>query len=225
MPGAIAHQLYGAALEGPDQAYPMLIRELVPTGLRGFILAALAGAVISTLASVLNSASTLFTMDLYRRFFGKDASQAELVAVGRAVTVLALALAAVLATSPFLKGVVFTFSQEFQGYISPGIVAAFVVGFVVPKAPPLAGLAALVLSAPIYGLLAWAWPDVAYLHRMVATLVVLLLVMAAITAVRPLKEPRRLPVREGFDMRPFRPALAGGVVVILAVIVFFWVFR
>jgi SSS family solute:Na+ symporter len=197
----------------------------VPTGLRGFILAALAGAVISTLASVLNSASTIFTMDLYRRFFRKDAPQAELVAVGRGVTVLALALAAVLATSPFLKGGVFTFIQEFQGYVSPGIVAAFVFGFVVPKAPPLAGLAALVLSAPVYGLLAWAWPDVAYLHRMVATLVVLLLVMAAITAVRPLQKPRRLPVREGFDMRPSRPALAGGVAVIVAVLVFFWVFR
>ena len=72
MPGAMAHQLYGAAIERPDQAYPMLIRELVPTGLRGFILAALAGAVISTLASVLNSASTLFTMDLYRRFVRKE---------------------------------------------------------------------------------------------------------------------------------------------------------
>ena len=91
MPGAVAHQLYGAALERPDQAYPMLIRELVPTGLRGFILAALAGAVISTLASVLNSASTLFTMDLYRRFFRKEAGQGELVAVGRVTTVLALA--------------------------------------------------------------------------------------------------------------------------------------
>jgi hypothetical protein len=60
---------------------------------------------------------------------------------------------------------------------------------------------------------------------MVATLVVLLLVMAAITAVRPLQKPRRLPVREGFDMRPSRPALAGGVAVIVAVLVFFWVFR
>jgi SSS family solute:Na+ symporter len=60
---------------------------------------------------------------------------------------------------------------------------------------------------------------------MVATLVALLLVMAAITAVRPLTEPRRLPIREGFDMRPSRPALAGGVAVIVAVLVFFWVFR
>ena len=225
MPGAIAHQLYGTALERPDQAYPMLVRELVPTGLRGFILAALAGAVISTLASVLNPASTLFTMDLYRRFFRKDATQGELVAVGRVVTVLALALAAALATSPFLKGGVFTFIQEFQGYVSPGIVAAFVFGFAVPKAPPLAGLAALVLSAPAYGLLAWVLPGVAYLHRMLATLGVLLAAMAAITAVRPLAEPRRLPVREGFDMRPSRPALAGGIGVILTVLAFFWAFR
>jgi SSS family solute:Na+ symporter len=225
MPGAVAHQLYGTALARPDQAYPMLIRELVPAGLRGFILAALAGAVISTLASVLNSAATLFTMDLYRRFFRKGAGQGELVAVGRATTVLALALAAVLATSPFLKGGVFTFIQEFQGYVSPGIVAAFVFGFAVPKAPPLAGLAALVLSAPVYGLFAWVWPDVAYLHRMVATLGALVLVMAVITLLKPLAEPRRLPVREGFDMRSSHPALAGGVAVILAVLAFFWAFR
>jgi solute:Na+ symporter, SSS family len=225
MPGAIAHQLYGPALGRPDQAYPMLVRELVPTGVRGFILAALAGAVISTLASVLNSASTIFTMDLYRRFFRKDAGQAELVAVGRAVTVVALALAAVLATSPFLQGGVFTFIQEFQGYVSPGIVAAFVFGFAVPKAPPLAGLAALVLSAPVYGVLAWVGPGLAYLHRMLATLLVLVAVMAAITVARPLGQPRRLPVREGFDVRSSPAALAGGIAVIVAVLAFFWVFR
>jgi SSS family solute:Na+ symporter len=164
-------------------------------------------------------------MDLYRRFFRKEAGQGELVAVGRVTTVAALALAAILATSPFLKGGVFTFIQEFQGYVSPGIVAAFVFGFAVPKAPPLAGLAALVLSAPVYGLLAWAWPDVAYLHRMLATLVALVLAMAAITLARPLAEPRRLPVREGFDTRSSPAALAGGLAVIGAVCVFFWVFR
>jgi hypothetical protein len=60
---------------------------------------------------------------------------------------------------------------------------------------------------------------------MLATLGVLLLVMTAITTAWPLAEPRRLPVREGFDMRSSRPALAGGVAVILAVLVFFWAFR
>ena len=225
MPGAIAHQLYGSTLARPDQAYPTLIRELVPTGLRGFILAALAGAVISTLASVLNSAATIFTMDVYARFLSRNASQRELVRVGRSVTVVALGLAAVLATSPFLESGVFAFIQEFQGYVSPGIVAAFVFGFVVPTAPPAAGLAALLLSAPTYGLFAWVWPGVAYLHRMLATVAVLVIVMGAITAVRPLAEPRRLPVRPDIDMRSSRAALAGGVAVIAAVVAFFWYFR
>ncbi len=225
LPGAVAHQLYGSALARPDQAYPTLIRELVPTGLRGFILAALAGAVISTLASVLNSAATIFTMDVYARFVSRNARQRELVLVGRAVTVAALALAAALATSPFLQSGVFSFIQEFQGYVSPGIVAAFVIGFAVPTAPPAAGVAVLVLSAPIYGGLAWAWPRVPYLHRMLATLVLLVLVMAAITVVRPLAEPRRLPVRADIDMRSSPVALAGGVAVILAVVAFFWYFR
>jgi SSS family solute:Na+ symporter len=202
-----------------------LIRELVPTGLRGFILAALAGAVISTLASVLNSAATIFTMDVYARFVRRNAPQSELVRVGRAVTVVALTLAAVLATSPFLQGGVFTFIQEFQGYVSPGIVAAFGFGFAVPTAPPAAGLAALVLSAPTCGLLAWAWPCVAYLHRMLATLLVLVTVMAAITTARPLPEPRGLPVRPDMDMRSSPTALTGGVVVIAAVVVFFYYFR
>jgi SSS family solute:Na+ symporter len=225
MPGAIAHQLYGARLARADQAYPMLVRELVPPGMRGFILAALAGAVISTLASVLNSASTLFTLDIYRRFLRPQAVQGELLGVGRATTVAALALAAVLATSPFLQGGVFAFIQEFQAYVSPGIVAAFVFGFAVPAAPPLAGLAALVLSAPVYGLLAWAWPDVAYLHRMLATLAALLAAMAAITLVRPLPQPRRLPVRADLDLQPSRPALVAGALVIAAVAAFFVVFR
>ena len=86
-------------------------------------------------------------------------------------------------------------------------------------------LAALLLSAPVYGLLAWAWPDVAYLHRMVATLGALVLVMAAITAARPLPEPRRLPIREDFDMRSSSLARAGGMAVIAAVLAFFWIFR
>ena len=96
------------------------------------------------------------------------------------------------------------FIQEFQGYISPGVVAAFVFGFAVPVAPPAAGVAALLLSAPVYGALQWTMGGVPYLHRMLLTLVVLLAVMAAITLARPLAEPRRLPVRDGFDMAPSR---------------------
>ena len=95
----------------------------------------------------------------------------------------------------------------------------------VPKAPPLAGLAALVLSAPVYGLLAWAWPDVAYLHRMVATLVALLLVMAAITARPPPEGAAAAAGSRGLRHAPLPSGARRGRRRVVAVLVFFWVFR
>jgi SSS family solute:Na+ symporter len=225
MPGILSRELFGAQLARPDQAYPVLVRELVPAGLRGFIFAALAGAVISTLASVLNSASTIATMDLYKRHVRPSAADPELVRVGRGLTAVFLLVACVVALSPVPRGGVFRFIQEFQGYLSPGVVAAFTFGFAVRKAPPAAGVAALLLSAPVYGALQWAWGDVPYLHRMAVTLAVLLAVMAAITVARPVAAPRALPVRADVDLTPSRGALAGGVLVILAVAAFFVAFR
>jgi SSS family solute:Na+ symporter len=225
MPGIVAHQLYGAGFTRPDEAYPTLVRELVPTGVRGFLFAALAGAVISTLASVLNSASTIFTMDLYRRHLRPEASEATLVAVGRWATVVFLIFGCAMALSPLPRGGVFAFIQEFQGYISPGILAAFLVGFVVPTTPPAAGITALAASAPIYGLLRWQFGGVAYLHRMLFTFGALVALMLAVTALAPLPAPRRLPERAGVDMRGSRAALAIGLVVIACVSAFFIAFR
>jgi solute:Na+ symporter, SSS family len=225
MPGILSRELFGAQLARPDQAYPVLVRELVPAGLRGFIFAALAGAVISTLASVLNSASTIATMDLYKRHLRPSAADPELVRVGRFLTAVFLLVACAVALSPAPQGGVFRFIQEFQGYLSPGVVGAFTFGFAVRKAPPAAGVAALLLSAPVYGALQWAWGDVPYLHRMAITLAVVLAAMAAITVARPLAAPRVLPVRADVDLTPSRSALAGGVLVILAVVAFFVAFR
>ena len=88
VPGIIAYELYKEQLAiRPDEAFPLLVRNLVPMGLRGFILAALAGAVISTLASMLNSAATIFTMDIYKRHLNKKAPSHSLITVGRLATV------------------------------------------------------------------------------------------------------------------------------------------
>jgi SSS family solute:Na+ symporter len=152
------------------------------------------------------------------------ATQDTLVRVGRWSTVVFLAFGCAVALSPLPRGGVFAFIQEFQGYISPGILAAFLVGFVVPKAPPMAGVTAVALSAPIYGVLQWQMGDVAYLHRMLLTFVVLVAVMLAMALARPLAEPRCLPVQTAIDTTPSRPALAAGAAVIAAVIVFFVMF-
>jgi len=228
MPGMVSRQLYGAELGAmSDQAFPVLIRDLVPAGLRGFIFAAISGAVISSLASMLNSAATLFTMDIYARHLRRDADQRHLVRLGRVMTLIFLLAGCVLApaiANPRFNGV-FSFIQEFQGYISPGILAAFAFGLAVRRAPPTAGLAALLLSAPIYGAFQWIAGDVPYLHRMLWTFLILIATMMIITLVRPLPEPWRLPaVRDvGARTSPLVAALGAGV--IAAVVVFFVAFR
>jgi len=225
LPGIMSQQLFAGEMTRPDEAYPLLVRHLIPDGLRGFIFAALAGAVISTLASVLNSASTIFTMDIYRRLWRPNASEQNLVRTGRISTVVFMALACWVALSPILKGGVFKFIQEFQGYISPGILAAFAFGFAVPKAPPSAGVSALLLSAPVYGWFQWRHSEIPYLHRMLWTLAVILGVMAVVTLLHPQQTPKVLPLRHDMNVRTSPAVYAAGSIVIAAVLMFFILFH
>jgi len=209
-----------------DQAYPILIRNLIPSGLRGFIFAAIAGAVISSLASMLNSASTIFTMDLYKRHLRRDAGERALVVMGRVATLVFVIIGCLVAPNlvhPRFGGV-FNFIQEFQGYVSPGILAAFVFGFAVSRAPAAAGVAALLCSAPIYGFLQWRFGDIAYLNRMAMTFGLVVVIMAVITAVRPLKSPKVMPVKQEFDTSLSPVVVGAGVLVIVCVVAFYAVF-
>ena len=231
MPGIISWQLFRAELTAPgattDQAYPLLIKNLVGPGLRGFILAAIAGAVISTLGSLLNSVATLLTMDIYKRHFKKDASGKSLILIGRLSTlvfVVAVCLIAPSLGNPRFKGI-FNYIQEFQGFISPGVLAAFVFGLFVKKAPRAAGVVSLLLGAPIYGLLMWKFGHIAFLNRMGITFAVLLAVLGAMTLLKPLKVPVVMPVQKDFDLRP-APALKWlaplAIAMTLVLYVIFW---
>jgi len=227
MPGIMSHQLYPEQLaDNADQAFPLLIRNLIPAGLRGFIFAAIAGAVISSLASMLNSASTIFTMDVYKRLFARETSEKHLVMLGRLMTLLFVvagcSIAPMLADPRF--GGVFQFIQQFQGYIWPGVVAAFVIAFVLPRAPAAAGIVALVSGPVIYGLFQWLTPSIHFLIQVAITFVIVCAVMVAITLMAPLSEPRRLPVREDMQTPNSKSAMIFGAAVILGVIVFWTVF-
>lgn len=224
-PGIIAYQLYADQMENPDAAYPLLIKNLIPEGLRGFIFASLAGAVISTLASMLNSASTIFTMDLYKRF-KPEASQKDLVKSGRWATIFFVVIGCIVAPllgDPRFKGL-FNFIQEFQGYISPGILAAFLFGIWVKRGPGEAGVAALVLSPILYGLMQYARPDIAFLNRMALTFIIILIAMRIITAMNPLKEPRELPRRGDMDMTQSVTAKWLGLAVVVITVILYRIF-
>jgi SSS family solute:Na+ symporter len=227
-PGIMAYQLYSDQLAAtPDAAYPLLIRHLVPIGVRGFIFAAIAGAVISSLASMLNSASTIFTMDLYKRHMKKDASPKSLVTMGRVMTLVLVVLGCFIAPqlgNPRFQGI-FNYIQEFQGFVSPGILAAFVFGMVFKKSPPSAGVTALIASPVIYGILFFTAKNVAFLNRMAITFALILAIIALLTILKPLESPKVMPVREGFeDIRLAKSVQYIGIAVIAVTLVLYVIF-
>jgi len=166
-------------------------------------------------------------MDLFKRHWKKDASQKTLIRTGRISTAVFVVIGMLIAPKlgdPRFMGI-FTYIQEFQGYISPGILAVFVFGMIFKKAPPVAGVTGLILTVPVYGFLQWQFGEVAFLNRMAITFVVILITMFVITKLKPLPEPKVMPVREEFDMRPAPSVLwLGGVVIVatLALYVIFW---
>ncbi|MBN1292843.1 MAG: solute:sodium symporter family transporter [Candidatus Latescibacteria bacterium] len=226
-PGIMAAQLYKDQLTvTSDAAYPLLIKNLIPVGIRGFIFAAISGAVISSLASMLNSASTIFTMDLYKRHFKKNTSQKTLVTVGRIMTMVFVVIGCLIAPqlgADRFKGI-FNFIQEFQGFISPGILAAFVFGLIIAKTPPAAGVTALLLNVPIYGFLLKFFNEIAFLNRMAITFGILLAVMAIITVISPLTKPKEMPVRKDFDMKPAPSIIGLGTAIIIITLVLYIIF-
>ena len=177
-----------------DTALAQLLGHVLPQGrgLVGFVLAALLGAVVSSLAAMLNAASTIFAMDIYKRHLSPAASQDTVVLLGRISVVVFTLVAVFLAPqlgNPRISNSIFTIIQEGQGFISPGILAVFVFGLVVRKAPPVCGVVGLLTNIVAYGLLKVAVPGLQFLNRMAVCFALCLAVMAVITAVKPLARP------------------------------------
>jgi len=209
-----------------DAAFPLLLKLLPRNGLLGFVLVALFGAVVSSLAAMLNAASTIASMDIYRKI-RKGATQYELVTAGRVFIVIFVLIAILVAPQlgrPEFGGI-FTFIQEFQGFISPGILAIFVFGLLVHRAPRVCGTVGLLLNPVLYGSLKMLAPQIAFLDRMAICFAAVLAVLGVITLVRPMPRPVDLPVNASMDMRVDRGTkVFGGVVVALTLLLYvaFW---
>tara|TARA_B100000902_G_scaffold22918_2_gene27662 strand:- start:3589 stop:5277 length:1689 start_codon:yes stop_codon:yes gene_type:complete len=173
-----------------DNAAPWLIKNFIPVGVKGLILAALAAAIVSSLASMLNSTSTIFTMDIYRSHFNKNASDAKMVSVGRITAVVALIIAIIIAPQLGSLGQVFIFIQEYTGVVSPGILAVFLMGLFYKKATNNAAIWGAILSIPIamyFKVAPKGWSDASifvelpFMHQMGYTCIATLAVIAFIS--------------------------------------------
>ncbi len=132
-----------------DNAAPWLIKEVIPVGLKGLILAALAAAIVSSLASMVNSTSTIFTMDIYKSIINKNADDKSLVTVGRVAGLVALIIAILIAPQLKSLGQVFQYIQEYTGVVSPGILAVFLMGLFYKKASNNGAIWGVISSIPI----------------------------------------------------------------------------
>jgi len=163
-----------------DRAYPSLL-SLLPPGLTGLAFAALAAAIISSLASMANSTSTIFTMDLYKNYIDKNASEAKLVRSGRVVAIIAFVIAALVAPALRVLDQAFQFIQEYTGFVSPGVVAIFLVGIFWKRATEKAALTAAILTIPLSALMKAFTPQVAFMNRMMIVFVILVVLMVIVS--------------------------------------------
>ncbi len=212
-----------------DTAMAQLLGNVLPerTGLLGFVLAALLGAVVSSLAAMLNAASTIFTMDIYKKYISPEASQKVIVLLGRICVVVFTAIAIGLAPqlgNPKISNSIFTIIQESQGFISPGILAVFAFGLIVRKAPAMSGAIGLACSIASYGILKVLAPSVQFLNRMAICFVLCLVVMGIITLIKPLAQPIVFEKKTELQLETSKGALVGGIVVVVVTVILYILF-
>jgi len=187
IPGIAAFVL-GADIQKPDEAYPWVLNNYVSVGFKGLAFAALIAAIGSSLSSIVNSASTIFTLDIYKTFVIKEdktnpQTEKQLVKVGKLASAIALVLGVIVA--PLLGNLdqAFQFIQEYTGFISPGVVAVFLFGFFWKRTSANAALWAIILSIPLSMGIKYALPDFPFMDRIGVVFLINCLVLVIISMI------------------------------------------
>jgi len=183
-PEQFASMNLGGQINVADDAYPWLVRNFTPTGIKGLAFAALAAAIISSLASMINSTSTLFTMDIYKKYINKDAKDKQLVGMGRIVAVCAIIIAFI-AVKPLLGGLdqAFQYIQEYSGFIYPGIIVVFGLGLLWKRASSKAAVWTAILTIPLGILFKVCFPQVPFQFRAGYIFIILVLFFIIMTLI------------------------------------------
>lgn len=209
----------------PDSAYGVLMT-LVPAGLRGLVFAALIAAIVSSLASMMNSISTIFTMDIYRDYIMKKQSERHYVTVGRVTAFLAMTIALVLA-QPFLGGMESAFQtiQEYTGFIAPGIVAVFLLGFFWKRTNAFGAFALLISSVALNFAAKFGLPDMPFVLRIWLVFLACLVVGVIASLITPRPREDRPVAVEGIGFATtvsFNISAVIIVAILIGIYVAFW---
>jgi solute:Na+ symporter, SSS family len=218
--GMFQKEMMPEGIVKPDHAYPTLMN-LLPPGLKGVAFAALTAAVVASLAGKANSISTIFSLDIYKKFINKKASEKQLVGIGKWIVIVAMGIAALIA--PALKNLdqAYQFIQEYVGFISPGVLAIFLLGFFWKRTTAAAALTGSLLTIPVSVILkflpVWtrgAFPDYPFLDRMTIDFGIIVLIMIGISLSKPVDlQTTHTIVIDKEDFRVPASFIAGSVII------------
>lgn len=219
-----AEMVNSAGVVKPDHAYPTLLN-LLPSGLKGLAFAALTAAIVASLAGKANSIATIFTLDIYKKFFNHGASEKRLVLVGRLSVVVAIGIAVKVAPALLNLDQAYQFIQEYVGFISPGVLAIFLLGFFWKRATAAAALAAALLTIPLSTLLKYlpywtdgAFPDYPFLDRMSIVFVLLIVLMVVMSLLDRRSAAQGRVIQIDPSMFRVSPAFTVGSVLIIGIL-------
>jgi len=227
VPGMIAFYIFKGELEIADQAYPMLVKTVLPVAFVGFFAAVLFGAILSSFNSALNSSVTLFGLDIYKEHFNKEASEETVVKYGKRFGILlalfAMFIAPLIANAP--DGL-FGYLQEVNGCYSIPILTIIIVGYLTKYVPAIAAKIAIVLGAVLYFISQFILKPYVFgeenyphfLHVMAILFVMNICIMLIIGKLKPRTEAFNLEYSEQVDITPFRYAKVVGLIVVVIVV-------
>jgi SSS family solute:Na+ symporter len=207
-----------------DNAYSAVVGFL-QVGLKGLSMAALTAAIVASLAGKANSISTIFSLDIYKKFFNKEATERKMVLVGRWAVIISMVIAGIV--TPALKSLdqAYQFIQEYVGFISPGVLAIFLLGFFWKKTTANAAMAGALLTIPISTVLkflpVWsngAFPDYPFLDRMTIDFVAIVLIMISMSLLMPKKENDTHAIEIDTSMFKITSGFAIGSIIIVGIL-------
>lgn len=235
VPGIAAYVLYqegmfqtemvnAAGVLKPDHAYPTLLN-LLPPGLKGLAFAALTAAIVASLAGKANSIATIFSLDIYKKFFHKNASEKQLVVTGRWTVIVSMLIASLVAPALSNLDQAYQFIQEYVGFISPGVLAIFLLGFFWKRATSGAALASALLTIPLSTLLKYlpywtngSFPDYPFLDRMTIVFVFLIFLMVAMSLLDRRSKDQARTIQVDTSMFRTSPSFLVGSVFIVGIL-------
>lgn len=232
IPGVIAFHLYGSSMDPVDLAYPTVVSNLLPTFMSGLFLAVLLGAVFSSFNSLLNSAATMFALDVYKAGINKNATDRQLINVskyfGSVLALISFFIAPMLMNAP--DGL-WDLIRRFTGFFNIPIIAIVLVGIVSKRIPALGAKIAIIFHVVTYYMLVWGLTQMFgieitmnFIHISAILFVIEVAIMMVVGQIRPLKEAYQFRANPKVDMVPWKYTMPVAVVLISLVVMVYILF-